>query len=162
MTERVPFIAFTMGRRHRDSYDIAKAYVITYIIGMRTTSYTDFRRNLAATIDSVNADHEPVIITRDGGKPAAVLMSLEDYASFEETRYLLQNPRNAKRLLDSVRSLDAGEGKRARAARLKLVFSERAWDDYLYWQANDAKILARLNGLIRESTADAICRHREA
>ncbi len=33
---------------------------------------------------------------------------------------------------------------------MKLVFSERAWDDYLYWQASDAKILVRLNGLIRE------------
>ncbi len=77
---------------------------------MRTTSYSEFRRKLAATMDSVHADHEPVIITRDGGKPAAVLMSLEDYASLEETRYLLQNPRNAKRLLESIRSLDAGGG----------------------------------------------------
>ena len=33
---------------------------------------------------------------------------------------------------------------------MKLVFSENAWDDYLYWQANDAKLLARLNGLIKE------------
>jgi antitoxin YefM len=27
----------------------------------------------------------PIIITRDRGKPAAVLMSLEDFASYEET-----------------------------------------------------------------------------
>jgi len=33
---------------------------------------------------------------------------------------------------------------------MKLVFHEQAWDDYLYWQANDAKRLARLNGLIKE------------
>jgi toxin YoeB len=33
---------------------------------------------------------------------------------------------------------------------VKLVFSERAWEDYLYWQANDPKLLARLNGLIKE------------
>lgn len=48
---------------------------------MRTTSFTNFRKNLAATIDGVNDDHEPVIITREGGKPSAVLMSLEDFAS---------------------------------------------------------------------------------
>jgi antitoxin YefM len=77
---------------------------------MRTTSYSDLRRNLAATIDSVNADHEPVIITRDRGKPAAVLMSLEDFASYEETRYLLKSPRNAERLLEAATSLDAGHG----------------------------------------------------
>ena len=77
---------------------------------MRSTSYSDLRRNLAATLDSVTADHEPVIITRDRGKPAAVLMSLEDYASFEETRYLLKSPRNAERLFGAIQSLDDGQG----------------------------------------------------
>ena len=33
---------------------------------------------------------------------------------------------------------------------MKLVFYEQAWDDYLYWQANDRKLLERLNGLIKE------------
>ena len=77
---------------------------------MRATSYSDLRRNLAATLDSVVDDHAPVIITRDRGKPAAVLMSLEDFASYEETRYLLQNPGNAERLLEAVEALDHGDG----------------------------------------------------
>lgn len=77
---------------------------------MRATSYTDLRKNLAAMLDKVNADHEPLIITRDRGKPAAVLMSLEDFASFEETRYLLRSPANAKRLADAIDELDAGKG----------------------------------------------------
>ncbi len=77
---------------------------------MRATTYTDFRRNLSATIDGVADDHEPVLITRSGGKAAAVLMSLEDFASFEETRYLLSSPKNAKRLLKAVEELDAGKG----------------------------------------------------
>jgi toxin YoeB len=34
---------------------------------------------------------------------------------------------------------------------VKLIFSERAWEDYLYWQASDPKLLTRLNGLIKES-----------
>jgi toxin YoeB len=33
---------------------------------------------------------------------------------------------------------------------MKLIFSEQAWDDYLYRQANDAKLLERINGLIKE------------
>jgi antitoxin YefM len=77
---------------------------------MRTTSYSEVRRNLAATLDRVIDDHTPVIITRDRGKPAAVLISLEDFASYEETRYLLQNPRNAERLLEAITALDRGEG----------------------------------------------------
>jgi toxin YoeB len=35
---------------------------------------------------------------------------------------------------------------------VKLIFSERAWEDYLHWQASDPKLLARLNGLIKECT----------
>jgi antitoxin YefM len=77
---------------------------------MRTTSFTNLRKNLAAAIDGVNDDHEPMIITREGGKPSAVLMSLEDFASWQETNYLLSNPANAARLLASVAELEAGEG----------------------------------------------------
>lgn len=77
---------------------------------MRTTSYSDLRRNLAAMLDSVVEDHAPIIITRDRGKPAAVLISLEDFASYEETRHLLRSPRNADRLLEAVEALERGEG----------------------------------------------------
>ena len=77
---------------------------------MRVTSYSDLRRNLSAALDRVAEDREPLIITRDRGKPTAVLMSLEDYASFEETRYLLASPANAKRLLESIVELDGGGG----------------------------------------------------
>jgi antitoxin YefM len=77
---------------------------------MRTTSYSELRRNLAATLDSVVEDHVPVIITRDRGKPAAVLISLEDFGSFEETRYLLASPKNRERLLEAVRDLENGGG----------------------------------------------------
>jgi toxin YoeB len=32
---------------------------------------------------------------------------------------------------------------------VKLMFSENAWKDYLYWQRTDKKILKRINNLIR-------------
>ena len=31
-----------------------------------------------------------------------------------------------------------------------LSFSDDAWDDYLYWQQNDKKILKKINRLIKE------------
>jgi toxin YoeB len=31
-----------------------------------------------------------------------------------------------------------------------LIFSDHAWDDYLYWHKTDKKILQRINTLIRE------------
>ncbi len=33
---------------------------------------------------------------------------------------------------------------------MKIIFSEHAWDDYLYWQRTDRKILERINKLIKE------------
>ena len=33
---------------------------------------------------------------------------------------------------------------------MRLVFADRAWEDYLHWQSADANVLARLNALIRE------------
>jgi len=37
---------------------------------------------------------------------------------------------------------------------LKLVFSEKAWEDYLYWQKTDKKLLRRINTLIKEVKRD--------
>jgi toxin YoeB len=31
---------------------------------------------------------------------------------------------------------------------VKIVFSSRAWDDYLWWQTQDRKLLRRINTLI--------------
>jgi len=33
---------------------------------------------------------------------------------------------------------------------MKLVFAESAWEDYLYWQKRDKKILNRINTLIKD------------
>jgi toxin YoeB len=33
---------------------------------------------------------------------------------------------------------------------VKIVFSENAWEDYLYWQRSEKKILIRINTLIKE------------
>ena len=34
---------------------------------------------------------------------------------------------------------------------MKISFTSRGWDDYLHWQANDRKLLKRINDLIKES-----------
>jgi toxin YoeB len=33
---------------------------------------------------------------------------------------------------------------------MKLLFSEHAWEDYIYWQRADRKILKRMDTLIRD------------
>ena len=34
---------------------------------------------------------------------------------------------------------------------MKLVFADEAWEDYLYWQKQDRKMMERINKLIRET-----------
>jgi len=37
---------------------------------------------------------------------------------------------------------------------MKLVFSENAWEDYLYWLKTDKKTLDRINKLIKETNRE--------
>jgi len=37
---------------------------------------------------------------------------------------------------------------------VRLAFSGRAWADYLHWQAEDPKLLTRINDLVRECRRD--------
>ena len=68
---------------------------------MKTLSSTALRANLSSVMDQVNDDHEPVIVTRTKGKPV-VIVSFEDWASMDETTYLLSSPENARRLRESI------------------------------------------------------------
>ncbi|MDF2529437.1 MAG: yefM [Gammaproteobacteria bacterium] len=76
---------------------------------MHTITTTELRQNLADALDKVNEDHIPIIITRQNGKEG-VLMSLEDFRSYEETLFLLSNP-NAKRLQQSLNNAKKGKYK---------------------------------------------------
>ena len=37
---------------------------------------------------------------------------------------------------------------------MKLVFADEAWDDYLYWQKQDRRVVDRINKLIAETSRD--------
>ena len=42
---------------------------------------------------------------------------------------------------------------------MKLIFSGDAWDDYLYWQKNDRKMVERINKLIQEVKREPFSGH---
>ena len=77
---------------------------------MKIMSYTESRARYAEVLDAVVNDREEVVITRAGHEPA-VIVSLDDYESLKETAYLLRNPVNARRLLESIDQLEAGKGE---------------------------------------------------
>ncbi|MGI4733139.1 MAG: type II toxin-antitoxin system prevent-host-death family antitoxin [Janthinobacterium lividum] len=77
---------------------------------MHAVRYSEARENLTAMIDKVVADRAPLAITRQRGE-GAVLVSASEWASIEETLYLLRSHANAMRLLESIAELEAGGGE---------------------------------------------------
>ncbi len=69
---------------------------------------SEARKLLFPLIERVNDDRAPVEITSKRGN--AVLMSADDYAAWQETAYLFRSPANARRLLDALEAVEAGEG----------------------------------------------------
>ena len=76
---------------------------------METINYTNARAHLSETMDRVNDDHVPLLLTRQKGEPV-VMISLSEFNALEETAYLLRSPANARRLMDSIDSLKRGQG----------------------------------------------------
>jgi antitoxin YefM len=70
-------------------------------------SASEARQRLFPLLEQVNTDHHPVRITSKAGD--AVLMSADDYDSWQETVYLLRSPENAKRLAEAVARDRAGQ-----------------------------------------------------
>lgn len=76
---------------------------------MKTMTYSESRANYAATLDTVTADREEVVITRAGREPV-VMVALSEYESLKETAYLLRSPENARRLVTAIEQLESGHG----------------------------------------------------
>lgn len=89
--------------------DVASELLVRDTVHMKTITYTAARENLATTMQRACEDHDPVVITRRRDQ-AVVMMSMEDYASLEETAYLLRSPKNARRLREAVDQLRSGNG----------------------------------------------------
>lgn len=77
---------------------------------MESLSFSDTRANFKAVMDRVVDDKVPIAVTRQRGE-GIVMVSASEWASIAETLYLLRSPENARRLLDAIRGLEAGEGE---------------------------------------------------
>jgi antitoxin YefM len=64
---------------------------LTRIQVMTTIPLADAKAHLSAVLDGVRDTHERVVITRNG-RPEAVIMSVSDLESLEETLDLLSTP----------------------------------------------------------------------
>ncbi len=110
-----PQVPHTMRRsdrkilNHAPSKSARQTIAGRHPVQVNAISYTAARENLAATMERVCVDHDPVIITRKRSQ-SVVMLSLEDYESLQETAYLLRSPVNAARLSESIAELEKGGG----------------------------------------------------
>ena len=82
------------------------------------TTYTALRENLASYLDRVVDDREVVVVKRRGA-PDVAIIAADELAGLEETAYLLRSPANARRLLESLRELNRGKGKKTTVEELR-------------------------------------------
>ena len=86
---------------------------------IRTVPVTEAKAKLLELVSGVNERDDEVIITKKG-KPAAVLISVEEFESLKETVSLLTNPELMKQISSASRYF----GKGGSGASFKDVFGE--------------------------------------
>lgn len=69
---------------------------------MQTLTASQARSNLYRIIDEAATNHEPVVIT--GKRNNAVLISTEDWASIQETMYLLSVPGMRESIMEGLQT----------------------------------------------------------
>ncbi|HXB06108.1 MAG TPA: type II toxin-antitoxin system prevent-host-death family antitoxin [Puia sp.] len=77
---------------------------------MRVVNYSDFRNNLAQSLNAVNDDREIVVVSRTKGKNV-VVMDLDEYNAIQETLHLTSHATNRQRLTESLQEMQAGKFK---------------------------------------------------
>lgn len=97
-------------------------------MNVQITTISDFRANLASFADSAVEDKLPVVVTR-AGKPNVALVSEQYLRSLEETLYLMSDPRNAERLLESLDQAKAGKMARTFTTEEFAAFAQMMEED---------------------------------
>ncbi len=87
---------------------------------MKTLSLSEAKMKLSGLVDSVLKTDDEVIITRNG-KPAAVLVSPEEFENWRETTAIRSDPDLIKEIKAGLRSLKKGK---ARIYTLQKLFKE--------------------------------------
>lgn len=86
---------------------------------MSTESLARVKAGLSEIIDRVEKHHERVTVTRRG-REAAVILSVEDMRSLEETIAVLSDPAAMRRLQEADEALASGDSLDAEGLRALL------------------------------------------
>ena len=77
---------------------------------MKTLPVSEVKMKLSSLVDSVNETDEEIVITKNG-KPVAVLVSPEEFESWQETKMVKTDPDLMKEIRKGLRSLKRGKAR---------------------------------------------------
>jgi antitoxin YefM len=86
----------------------------------KTIPLASVKAHLSEIVDGVEAEHDRVILTRNG-KAAAVIMSPDDLEALEETLDLLSNPAALEEIQAARKELDGGSYLTAAELRARFL-----------------------------------------
>jgi antitoxin YefM len=78
-------------------------------LSMKAVTLSVAKKDLRALIREVCANSEPAVIVDNESAEQAVLLSLEDYRSLEETAYLLRSPADRAHLEEALQQVNEGK-----------------------------------------------------
>jgi antitoxin YefM len=75
---------------------------------MLTTTLSNFRKDIKRYLDNVTNDYETLIINR-GKDTGVVIISIEEYNSYNATQHELSSKVNESRLLSAIEKVKKGQ-----------------------------------------------------
>lgn len=91
------------------------------MVAMETLPITDAKARIAELADRVEREHDQFTLTRNG-RPAAMLISVDEYESLLETLAVLSDPATRADLAEASRSvIDTDEDEMAAIMRARLA-----------------------------------------
>ena len=87
---------------------------------METLSLSEAKMKLSNLVDRVNTTEEEIVITKNG-RPAAILVSPDEFAGWKETLLIRSDPHFLKELIHGIRAL---KQEKANLYTLEELFEE--------------------------------------
>lgn len=90
------------------------------LVMSETLPLAQIKAHLSEIVDRIEAEHERIVLTRNG-RPAAVLLSPDDLAALEDTLDLLSDPVAMKEIKAARNDIAKGRGVTADELRAKYL-----------------------------------------
>lgn len=91
-------------------------------MSMRSVSVSEAKDRLSQLVESVDTTHEAVTITRHG-RPAVVMLSVDDLEALQETLALLQDPHHLDEVAEA--DVDIADGRTVSLAEVREQLGRR-------------------------------------